>query len=66
MPLFTFHCTNCGKSFEVLTNAGTIPECPQCGSKEVIREYAGHALCVGNRSGSGCSGSCSTCKGCGK
>ena len=66
MPLFSFHCTKCGKSFEVLTKADSTPVCPHCGSKEVEREYAGHGLSIGNRAGSGCSGSCSTCKGCGK
>jgi putative FmdB family regulatory protein len=35
MPLFEFHCTDCGKDHEILVRGESTPECPTCQSKSL-------------------------------
>ncbi|MGQ0680917.1 FmdB family zinc ribbon protein [Bradyrhizobium sp.] len=37
MPLYGFHCTECGKDTELLISAGDTPTCPRCGSEKLDR-----------------------------
>lgn len=30
MPLYDFHCSQCGHAFEALVRADTVPQCPRC------------------------------------
>lgn len=71
MPLYEFHCDDCGSDFEDLVPYGTqaLP-CPACGGGRVKRRVSVCGFSVGGRmtttasspSCTGCSAtSCSTC-----
>ena len=32
MPVYEYHCQDCGARFELLMRAGKTPTCPHCGS----------------------------------
>ena len=43
MPLFEYHCQNCGKVFEVFTqrrDRTVTPACPECGKTDVERIWS--------------------------
>ena len=66
MPLYDYRCTECGHRFELLR---TISEkdtatCSRCGGK-VSRVYEGRCAFGRQSTGSGCSGDCKGCSGCG-
>ena len=59
MPLYEYHCADCGSRFEVLQRLGQGPEgleCPDCGKTEVEKEYSTFAGSVAGSSlgGGGC------------
>lgn len=35
MPLFDFHCRDCGHRFETLVMGARTPACPRCGSAQL-------------------------------
>lgn len=35
MPIFDFHCKQCGSNFEALVRGSVFPVCPGCGSGQV-------------------------------
>ncbi|HMA09330.1 MAG TPA: zinc ribbon domain-containing protein [Ramlibacter sp.] len=35
MPMYEYACQGCGREFETLVRADTIPECPDCHSTEL-------------------------------
>jgi putative FmdB family regulatory protein len=35
MPMYEYACQGCGKEFETLVRADTVPECPNCHSTEL-------------------------------
>lgn len=37
MPIYDYRCTACGKTFELLVRAATVPTCPACGSEALDR-----------------------------
>jgi len=37
MPIFEYACKACGREFETLVRAGTIPACPDCASTVLER-----------------------------
>ena len=37
MPIYEYACSDCGHKFEALVRTGTVPECPDCHSKELER-----------------------------
>lgn len=37
MPLYSYHCTNCGKDVELLVSFSDNPECPTCASQDMER-----------------------------
>jgi putative FmdB family regulatory protein len=37
MPLYTYHCPECDKDFELLTRSGDSPACPACGTEKLER-----------------------------
>jgi putative FmdB family regulatory protein len=37
MPLYEYHCEECGRDSEVLVTAGTKPDCPACGSTKLSK-----------------------------
>lgn len=59
MPLYEYHCADCGSRFEVLQRVGQGPEgleCPDCGKTGVEKEYSTFASSVagGASLGGGC------------
>ena len=43
MPLYEYHCGDCGSRFEVLQRVGQGPEgleCPTCGKDDIEKEYS--------------------------
>ncbi|HXJ58426.1 MAG TPA: zinc ribbon domain-containing protein [Verrucomicrobiae bacterium] len=70
MPIYEFHCEQCGKDSEVLIRSsqweGT--PCPQCGSKRLKKQFSVFASGGTSTGGSGaasCSGQPSSCGLCG-
>ncbi|KIX11424.1 FmdB family zinc ribbon protein [Dethiosulfatarculus sandiegensis] len=70
MPIYEYHCSDCGKDFEILVfKSDEKVTCPECKSEKVERLLSGFAhKCDGpmvSSSGGGCSscsgGSCSSC-----
>jgi putative FmdB family regulatory protein len=37
MPLYEYHCEDCGRESEVLVMSSAAPECPQCGSNRMSK-----------------------------
>jgi putative FmdB family regulatory protein len=35
MPIYEYACADCGNKFELLVRSDTVPECPQCHSREL-------------------------------
>jgi putative FmdB family regulatory protein len=71
MPIYEYHCQECGKEFEKrlsFAQSDVIPVCPFCESEKTSKKLS--LFCapgVSGGSGSGCAGcaggSCSTCGG---
>jgi len=40
MPLYEFHCDECGARFEALVAAGGTTDCPACGGERVSRRWS--------------------------
>ena len=40
MPIFDFHCTGCGKTFELFVQSSTEPVCPECGSQQLEKQVS--------------------------
>jgi putative FmdB family regulatory protein len=67
MPIYEFHCDDCGKDSEVLVRSskweGT--PCPQCGSKKLAKKFSTFASSTAGEAGADCSGIPSSCGRCG-
>lgn len=37
MPIYEYHCDECGEDSELLVNGGTQPDCPKCGGKKLSK-----------------------------
>ncbi len=65
MPIYEYHCDNCGQDFEYLVIGNEEPECTSCSSKNVSRLMS---VCGFMSKGSGGetvkSSSASSCSGC--
>ena len=40
MPLYSYHCADCGKDAELLITGGRTPVCPSCGGGKMERLLA--------------------------
>ena len=40
MPIYEYACNDCEKQFEALVRSDTVPECPNCHSKELIKQLS--------------------------
>ncbi len=40
MPIYEYKCGSCGEAFEKLVFGGKTPECPECGSADVIKKLS--------------------------
>jgi putative FmdB family regulatory protein len=64
MPLYEYRCHNCKAAFEVLQNLGKTAEgltCPECGEKDVEKQFSTFASAASSSSsagfgGAGCGG----------
>jgi putative FmdB family regulatory protein len=57
LPLFEYQCQDCGHVFEVFTRhrePKALPECPDCGKKDVERIWSPFSGRIGE--GGGCTG----------
>ena len=66
MPVYDYKCNHCGRRFELVTTISKRDEakCPECGG-DVSRVYQGKCAFGATGKGSGCSGNCQGCAGCG-
>ena len=65
MPLFDFVCRSCGKEFEALVMGSSKPTCPDCKSKDLVKQMSVFShKSGGSSSSSGSSGSSGGCGGC--
>jgi putative FmdB family regulatory protein len=40
MPIYDYHCSACGRDFEMLVRASATPACPQCGSSALEKQVS--------------------------
>ncbi len=40
MPIYEYACHDCGQQFEVFVRSNTVPECPNCHSKELEKQLS--------------------------
>jgi len=40
MPIYEYACNDCEKQFEALVRSDTVPECPNCHSKELEKQLS--------------------------
>ena len=68
MPIYEYIC-ECGHEFEILVaNSRTKPQCPQCGSKKLSRQFStfaahGSPARPASCADAGCGGGQSPCQG---
>jgi len=64
MPLYEYHCQECGENFEKMvriSEAGNSPECPQCGSPQTHKQISTFASKMsGTAFSSGAASSCAS------
>ncbi len=54
MPIYTYKCKNCGKTFDFLAGVGRgneDPQCPKCKTKEVEKLFALFGVRMGSATG---------------
>ena len=40
MPIYEYACQGCGRDFEALVRADTVPECPACHSTDLAKRLS--------------------------
>lgn len=40
MPIYEYACQDCGREFEALVRAGTVPACPACASTALEKKLS--------------------------
>ena len=50
MPLFAYECSACHQEHEILVRGDTAPECPSCGSKDLVKQASAFAPMMGSAS----------------
>jgi putative FmdB family regulatory protein len=40
MPIYEYVCSKCGHPFEALVRGDEKPQCPQCGSKNLGKQFS--------------------------
>jgi putative FmdB family regulatory protein len=63
MPIYEYTCRKCGCEFEVIIFGDDIPECPECGDRELQKNMSSFGFSAGSkfRSSGGPQGGCSGC-----
>jgi putative FmdB family regulatory protein len=44
MPLYEYHCSDCGAGFELLVGVSETPKCPKCGSEALDKQLSVFAV----------------------
>jgi putative FmdB family regulatory protein len=52
MPLYEYRCQSCGRQFELLVRASTVPACPDCASLELDKQFSVFAVGAGGAAAS--------------
>lgn len=47
MPLFVFECQGCHAEREILVRSESAPECPACGSRDLVKQASAFAALSG-------------------
>ena len=50
MPLYEYHCEECGEQLELLVRNGQAPACTSCGSTRLAKQFSVPAAHVGGSS----------------
>ena len=62
MPIFEYTCQNCARQFETLVRSHTVPECPQCHSRELEKHLSVFATAAAGASAEpAMAGPCGNC-----
>ncbi len=40
MPIYEYECGGCHQQFELLMRSDEAPECPQCGSEDLNKQFS--------------------------
>lgn len=40
MPIYNYNCLSCQAEVEILVRSGETPQCPQCGSKKLVKRLS--------------------------
>ena len=63
MPIYAYKCAECSHGFELLVQGSTVPECPNCNTRNLEKQLTGFA--VGATGGAadfgGSPGACGSC-----
>lgn len=52
MPIYEYQCQSCCKKIELLIRGDETPECPDCGSQSLTKEFSVPAAHHGGSAGS--------------
>ena len=44
MPIYEYECNKCGHRFEQLVRSDTRPECPECHSRSLKKQFSAFAV----------------------
>ncbi len=61
MPIYEYACQDCGREFEALVRAGTVPACPQCQSQHLDKRLSVFATASAGGEAAPAVGPCGTC-----
>jgi putative FmdB family regulatory protein len=61
MPIYEYACNACGRQFETLVRSNTVPECPQCHSKQLEKRLSVFATASASDTMQATPGPCGTC-----
>lgn len=61
MPIFEYACHDCGREFEVLVRASTVPQCPHCASSQLDKKLSTFATGSGRPEPMPAMGACGSC-----
>jgi putative FmdB family regulatory protein len=61
MPIYEYACLDCGREFEALVRAETVPACPQCHSVQLKKKLSVFATATAADSAPAMAGPCGAC-----
>jgi putative FmdB family regulatory protein len=61
MPIFEYACHDCGREFEALVRASTVPQCPACASTHLDKKLSVFATGTADAAPMPAMGPCGSC-----